>query len=163
MMDPLTEVLVGVGAGSAVGIGLNLVLISYQKSNPKHPYFTLVKDADGVGAQLWTYFMSMGAQFFLYCPCVLCAALQWRAAQAAAVAGGGELAAVSWEWKPGGVFPLPGEEESLGVSLLALRVYFYAFCAYLVRDMMMQLREESYRYLMLLHHVVCIFGIHSTC
>eukprot|EP01043_Picozoa_sp_COSAG02_P102963 COSAG02_NODE_38980_length_422_cov_1.117647_1_plen_140_part_11 len=133
---------------SLLGIGLNFVLIALQRRSPKHPLFTMVTDDGGVASQLWTFQISMAFQALVYLPAVLIAALQWRGVQAAAAAeaeaAGGTRAEelVRWEWKAGGLFPEPGE-ESRTFELLALRVYFYAFCGYLVRDMMMQLREEN--------------------
>lgn len=150
MMDPLTEVMMSIAVASALGIGLNLVLIALQKRSPKHPLFNLLIDEGGGASQLWTFQVSMAFQGLVYTPAVLIAALQWRGTRADDLAG--------WEWKSGGLFPGPGEENRTG-ELLALRVYFYAFCGYLVRDMMMQLREQNKRYLMLLHHVVCIGGV----
>lgn len=159
MLDPLPEALISIGAASALGIALNFVLIAFQKRNPRHPLFTMVVDDGGVASQMWTFLISMAFQALVYLPAVLLAAIQWRSVQADAVAAGTSVEElVRWEWKPGGLFPGVGEENRT-VELLALRIYFYVFCGYLVRDTMMQLREEKKRYLMLLHHVVCIGGI----
>lgn len=159
MLDPLTEALMSIAVASALGIGLNFVLIALQRRSPKHPLFTMVADDGHVESQLWTFHISMVFQALVYTPAVIIAALQWRGLQAAAAANGANADdLVGWQWKSGGLFPGPGEENRT-VELLALRVYFYAFCGYLVRDTMMQLREENKRYLMLLHHAVCIGGI----
>lgn len=155
-MEPNTEIALGCGCASALSILLNFAVIGYQKRNPKHAWFTDQPDSDGVDAQLWTYASSMANQAFVYPPCVFAAWLAWQYRNAAVVEAGGE--ALAFHWKPGGVFAIDGTGTE-DVGLLPLRLYFYAFCGYLVRDMHMQMREPVWRFLMLLHHVVCIIGI----
>ena len=119
------EILVGCTVASAIGVGLNLVLIAQKRAKPKHVLFRDVFDESGASAQLWTYMTSMAFQAVVYPPCIVWAWLQWRGVQAAALARG--ESELLWAYRPGGLFAKDGEEDPL-----AIRLFLYAFCGYLI-------------------------------